>query len=106
VPFVGAALVWVPAAIYLFLTDHPAAAIGLAVWGLLFVGLVDNILRPMVVGEHSRLPISLLFLGVLGGIQVYGLIGGLISPLLIACVVAFARIYRERYLGQSLPPTA
>ncbi len=106
VPFVGAALVWAPAAIYLFLTDHPAAAIGLAVWGLLFVGLVDNILRPMVVGEHSRLPITLLFLGVLGGIQVYGLIGGLISPLLIACVFAFARIYRERYLGRSLSPTA
>jgi predicted PurR-regulated permease PerM len=106
VPFVGAALVWAPAAIYLFFTDHPAAAMGLAVWGLLFVGLIDNILRPIVVGEQSRLPITLLLLGVLGGIQVYGLIGGMISPLLIACVFAFARIYRERYLGESLPPTA
>ena len=79
---------------------------GLAMWGLLFVGLIDNILRPIVVGEQSHLPITLLLLGVLGGIQVYGLIGGMISPLLIACVFAFARIYRERYLGELLPPTA
>jgi predicted PurR-regulated permease PerM len=106
VPFVGAALVWAPAAVYLFLANHPEAAIGLILWGLLFVGLVDNILRPLVVGEHSRLPITLLFLGVLGGIQVYGLIGGLISPLLIAGVFAFARIYRESYVGQSSQATA
>ncbi len=104
VPFVGAALVWAPVALYLMLTGHEGAAIGLTIWGLLVVGLIDNILRPMVVGEHSRLPITLLFLGVLGGIQTYGLIGGLISPLLIACVFAFVRIYREHYLHRPSPP--
>ena len=99
VPVVGAAVVWVPAATYLLLTDHTGAGIGLILWGLLVVGLIDNLLRPLVVGQHSRLPITLLFLGVLGGVQVYGLIGGILSPLLIACVFAFARIYRERYVG-------
>lgn len=97
VPFIGTAVVWVPAAIYLAMTDHVGAAIGLTVWGLLVVGLIDNLLRPIVVGSHARLPATLLFLGVLGGFQVYGPVGGLISPLLIACVIAFARIYRERY---------
>ncbi|MDX2223699.1 MAG: AI-2E family transporter [Rhodospirillaceae bacterium] len=100
VPFVGAALVWAPAAIYLLASGSTGAALGLTAWGLVVVGLVDNVLRPMVVGEHAKLPITLLFLGVLGGFQVYGLIGGLISPLLIACVFAFARIYRERYLDR------
>jgi predicted PurR-regulated permease PerM len=100
VPFVGAALVWAPAAIYLLASGSTGAALGLTAWGLVVVGLVDNVLRPMVVGEHAKLPIALLFLGVLGGFQVYGLIGGLISPLLIACVFAFARIYRERYLDR------
>ena len=101
VPFVGAALVWIPAAVYLLLTDHTVAAVGLTIWGLLVVGMIDNVLRPWVVGGHSRLPITLLFLAVLGGIQVYGLIGGLLSPLLLASVFAFARIYRERYPAQS-----
>jgi len=98
VPIVGAALVWVPAGIYLAVTDHVPMAAGLALWGLFGVGLIDNFLRPFVVGGHAQLPATLLFLGVLGGLQVYGLVGGLISPLLIACVFAFARIYRERYI--------
>ena len=103
VPFVGAALVWAPAAVYLFLTGETVMALGLIAWGLIAVGLIDNLLRPIVVGTHAQLPATLLFLGVLGGFQVYGLIGGLISPLLIACVFAFARIYRERYSIQPPP---
>ncbi len=100
VPVVGAALVWIPATLYLLLTDQPLAALGLTVWGLTIVALIDNVLRPIVVGEQSKLPITLLFLGVLGGIQLYGLVGGLIAPMLIASVFAFARIYREQYLAR------
>jgi len=101
VPFVGASLIWAPAALYLALSGEGVMAAGLVLWGLLAVGLVDNLLRPIVVGTHARLPATLLFLGVLGGLQVYGLIGGLISPLVIACVFAFGRIYRERYSASS-----
>ena len=54
--------------------------------------------RTVVVGGAAELPTALLFLGVLGGLQVYGVLGGLISPLVIAGVIAFARIYRESYL--------
>lgn len=98
VPFVGASLVWAPAAIYLLVEGHTVAAIGLALWGLFVVGLVDNFLRPYIVGGHAGLPILLLFLGILGGIRVYGLVGALVSPLLIALVLAFVDIYREQYL--------
>ncbi len=98
VPFVGAALVWVPAVIYLAITGDIWQAAGLTAWGLLVVGLIDNFLRPIVVGGAAQLPTALLFLGVLGGLQVYGVLGGLISPLVIAGVIAFARIYRESYL--------
>jgi predicted PurR-regulated permease PerM len=101
VPFVGAALVWAPAAAYLFFSGQPLPALGLTLWGVLAVGLIDNLLRPIVVGTHAQLPATLLFLGVIGGFQVYGLVGGLISPLLIACVFAFARIYRDRYAAAS-----
>lgn len=98
VPFVGASLVWAPAALYLVVEGHTVAAIGLAVWGLFVVGLVDNFLRPYIVGGHAGLPILLLFLGILGGIRVYGLVGALISPLLIAVLLAFVDIYREQYM--------
>ncbi|MBK1732067.1 hypothetical protein CKO41_09740 [Thiococcus pfennigii] len=101
VPFVGASLIWLPAAVYLFVNEQTLAAVGLGIWGLLLVGLIDNVLRPVVIGDHAQLPILLLFLGVLGGIQVYGLIGALISPMVIACVFAFAHIYREQYLARS-----
>jgi predicted PurR-regulated permease PerM len=99
VPFVGAALVWAPGVIYLLVTGEVWPALGLLLWGLFAVGLIDNFLRPIVVGGAAQLPTALLFLGVLGGLQVYGVVGGLISPLLIAGVIAFARIYRESYLN-------
>jgi len=98
VPFVGAATVWLPAALYLLLTDHAMAAAGMAVWGFAVVSLVDNLLRPIVVGGHAQLPPTVLFLGILGGFQVYGLVGGLISPLVIAGVFSLAGIYRQRYV--------
>ncbi len=97
VPFVGATLIWLPGAIYLLVTGEIWPGVGLVLWGLLAVGLIDNVLRPIVVGGAAQLPTGLLFLGVLGGLQVYGVLGGLISPLLIAGVIAFARIYRESY---------
>ncbi|HEY7840353.1 MAG TPA: AI-2E family transporter [Gammaproteobacteria bacterium] len=100
IPFVGASLIWAPAAIYLYFTGHPVAAVVMATWGALVVGLVDNFLRPYVIGEQAQLPILLILVGVLGGIQVFGLIGILISPLLIASVLAFAQIYREEYLAE------
>jgi len=99
VPFVGASLVWVPAGLYLLFTGQIVAGVGLLLWGALVVGLVDNFLRPYVIGEHAQLPVLLLLVGVLGGLQVYGLIGALLSPLVIAAVLAFARLYREQYIG-------
>ena len=97
VPVLGATIVWIPSAIYLLLTDHALAALGLTVWGMTVVALIDNVLRPVVVGEQSKLPITLLILVVLGGVSLYGLVGGLIAPMVIACVFAFARIYRDQY---------
>ncbi|MEX2353805.1 MAG: AI-2E family transporter [Gammaproteobacteria bacterium] len=99
VPFVGASLVWGPASIYLLVNGQIIAGIGLIFWGMLVVGLVDNFLRPWVVGRHAQLPILLLLVGILGGLQVYGLIGALISPLVVVGVIVFAQIYHDQYLS-------
>lgn len=105
VPFVGASLIWAPASIYLLLNDQTVAGIGLIVWGICVVGLVDNFIRPWVVGKHAQLPVLLLLVGILGGLQVYGLIGALISPLIVATVMVFAQIYHDQYLLKQHPPT-
>ncbi len=106
VPFVGASLIWAPASIYLLLNDQTMAGIGLIVWGICVVGLVDNFIRPWVVGKHAQLPVLLLLVGILGGLQVYGLIGALISPLIVATVMVFAQIYHDQYLLKQQPPAS
>lgn len=103
VPFVGASLVWGPAAVYLLIDGRMLAGGGLALWGMFVVGLVDNFLRPWVVGRHAQLPVLLLFIAILGGLQVYGLIGVLVSPLVVALVLVFAQIYHDQYLQESPP---
>lgn len=97
VPLLGAAAVWAPVGIYLVVTGSTVAGVGVLLWGALVVSLSDNFLRPVLIGEAAELPILLLFVGILGGLQVYGVAGALISPLLIATVLAFAGIYREQY---------
>ncbi|MGH8659706.1 MAG: AI-2E family transporter [Gammaproteobacteria bacterium] len=97
IPFLGATSVWLPVTIFLLLKGTIGTAIVLALWGALVVSLVDNVLRPVLIGEVTKLPTLLLFLGILGGLQAYGFIGLLVGPLLIASVFAFIKIYQQHY---------
>jgi predicted PurR-regulated permease PerM len=103
VPLVGAVAVWLPVAAALFFSGSHGKAIGLTLWCALVVSLLDNVLRPILIGEKANLPVLLLFFGMLGGLQVHGPVGLLTGPLLIACALAFAKIYREQVLA-SRPP--
>ncbi len=96
VPPVGPTLVWLPVALYQ-LTQSKAAGIFLLIWGALVVSTADNFLRPILIGSKAKLPFLLLFFGILGGIQVYGFLGLILGPLLIAMTLAFIQIYREEY---------
>jgi len=97
VPFAGAASIWLPVALYVLVKGSMGWGIFLLIWGFALVSLIDNFLRPIIIGEKAKLPVLLLFLGILGGLQVYGFAGILIGPLMIASVLAFAKIYREQY---------
>ena len=97
VPFIGAAGVWVPCTIYLFATGDVVRAIILLVYGSLVISMVDNVLRPLLIGGQTRLPTLFLFFGILGGVQVYGVLGIFLGPVLLAIVVAFVRIYQEQF---------
>jgi predicted PurR-regulated permease PerM len=97
VPLGGAALVWIPAVIYFFTQGLWVRAILLLIWGTFVVSLVDNVVRPLVIGSRTNIPTLFLFFGILGGLQAYGVIGIFIGPVLLATVVAFLKIYREEY---------
>jgi predicted PurR-regulated permease PerM len=81
----------------LIATGATTKGVLLFAYGALGISLVDNFMRPMLIGNRAKLPIFLLFFGMLGGVQVYGPIGILTGPLLIATVLAFTKIYREQF---------
>lgn len=81
-PAVGAALVWVPVAAYYLFTGEIVAALGLTAWGVLVIGLVDNLLRPMLVGKDTQMPDYLVLITTLGGIAVFGINGFVIGPVI------------------------
>lgn len=97
IPFVGATLVWLPISIYYFTQGIVGKGVLLFLWGALVVSLVDNFLRPIVIGSRAKLPILFLFFGLLGGIKIYGAMGLFLGPLVVALLIAFARIYREEF---------
>lgn len=83
-PAVGAALVWAPVALWFFFGGEIVKAVGLTVWGALVIGLVDNVLRPILVGKDTRMPDYLVLVATLGGIVVFGLNGFVIGPVIAA----------------------
>ena len=85
VPFLGAASVWVPCALYLYFVDNNLpAAIGLAVYGAAVVSMADNVIKPIVLHGHSKLHPLFAFLSVIGGVAALGPIGILIGPMIVA----------------------
>src|SRR5262245_23576164 len=83
-PAVGTALVWLPAAIFLLLNGQIVAGIALILIGVFVIGLVDNLLRPVLVGRDTQLPDYLILLSTLGGIAAFGLAGIVIGPTIAA----------------------
>lgn len=99
VPVIGVPLVWVPAAVWLLTTGHPARAILLTAWCLVVVMAInDYVIRPKLVGRRDGGAHPLLMLvGLLGGISVFGIAGVIVGPVIVSLFVATARIYeRER----------
>lgn len=104
VPFVGTSLVWLPLSALMYFLSGAKTGLFVLIWGAVAVGLTDNFLRPILIGRGAKLPIFLLFLGIIGGMKVYGPLGLFLGPLLISCVIVFLQIYREAKNLPHLPP--
>lgn len=102
IPAVGAGLVWLPVAIYLFAVGSWISGIILVAYGVLIIGLADNILRPILVGRDTKLPDWLVLLSTLGGLAMFGINGFVIGPLIAVLFTAFWGIFvREFNTGDS-----
>ncbi len=94
-PVVGAAAVWVPGTIYLVLAGSWVKAIALAVWGTLVISGVDNFLRPRLVGNRVGLSELVMFFALLGGLQVFGVLGIVLGPVLFAIAASILDVLHE-----------
>jgi predicted PurR-regulated permease PerM len=103
-PFGGAAVVWLPCALYLGLTGSWGWAVGLTIYGVVVISGIDNIIKPYIIGERTKLPTLFLFLGILGGLQAYGFLGVFLGPVVLATIMAFVNIYRKEYSHEALIP--
>ena len=99
IPTVGTAIVSVPAILYLLAIGHTGPAIGMAAWAIGIVGMIDNLLNPIVIGSNADLPPLLVLFSVLGGIALMGPVGILVGPLAISLLYALVSIYRTSFQG-------
>ncbi len=94
VPTFGTSLALIPAVLYLLLTGHTGAAIGMVIWGAVAVGSIDNFISPRLIGSRTNLhPLVVLF-AVVGGLQLFGVLGFLLGPIVMAIFMALLEIYQ------------
>ncbi len=99
IPVVGTALIWLPAALYLFLTGDWTWGIFLTVWGVAVIGSIDNLLRPLLMQGSAGMDTLMIFFSLLGGIQLFGLIGLIYGPLIFAITMVLFKLYEEEFKG-------
>lgn len=100
VPVLGNTIIMGPAVIYLFATGHTGAGIGLMIWSLTVVGLVDNLLNPLIVGGRTRMHTLLILISILGGLEFFGPIGLILGPTVLAAVLVLIELYKAGILEQ------
>jgi predicted PurR-regulated permease PerM len=101
IPFLGTLGVWGPAAIYLLMRGEYLPGIGLILYGTFVIGLVDNFLRPLLIGSRTKMPTIIIFFSVLGGINAFGIIGLIMGPLIMAVFISVFEIFM--HVREGLP---
>lgn len=102
IPILGAFLIWIPAALFLLLKGSWVKALILVIWGNFVVGLVDNLIYPMVVGKTVRLHTIPVFFSIMGGLVTFGVSGLVLGPIILAVTIALLKIWRFRILHEDV----
>ena len=100
-PVLGTPIIWVPAAASLIVDGEVGRGVGLLIYGSTIVMNIDNFIRPKLMSGRTKVHPVLILIGVLGGLKVFGFIGMLVGPLVLALLVAFIKFYEQAYLKPS-----
>jgi predicted PurR-regulated permease PerM len=96
IPIAGSFFVWIPVALYLGLTGHWTKALLMALWGGLVISTVDNFLRPKLMQQYTKLHELFVFFSVLGGLQVFGLLGIVLGPVVLAVTIGLLNTFKPQ----------
>jgi len=99
VPVVGTAIIWIPAALWLFAQGESGYAVFMLAWGVVVVGSVDNFLRPILISGQVEVPTLAVFIGVMGGLSAFGFVGLFLGPIVLGLLVALFRFMSEELAG-------
>jgi len=102
VPIIGPWLVWIPIDIYLFVAGRTGAGLGLLIYGLILINSIDTIIRPMIVSRRTQINPSIILIGMIGGLYVFGLLGIIVGPLILAYVLLVLELYRIHSFGENI----
>jgi predicted PurR-regulated permease PerM len=92
-PGIGAALIWIPAVVFLIIEGQPVHAVGLGLWCAIVVGTIDNLLRPLLIGKDTEMPDLLVMLSTLGGLALFGAAGILVGPIIGALYITVWKLW-------------
>lgn len=97
-PIIGPFLIYIPAAAFYIIQNSMFIGLGLLIYGLVVVELVDNLVRPKLISHESKVHPVIVLLGIFGGLSIFGVAGIFIGPIIIAIFVALLRFWREEFL--------
>ncbi len=98
IPFIGAWLVWLPAAILLVTSGNVTQGVGLLIYGAIFVSWIDNIIRPYVISRRAKIHSVVVFAGMIGGLIIFGVLGIFLGPLILSYLLILVDLYKQKKL--------
>lgn len=104
VPVVGTSIIWVPWAIYFLFTGSFVKAIVLVLLAVFFVGMIDNILRPLFIEGKAGMHTLLVFFSIMGGIAYFGMIGMIFGPIIVSLGLTFLELYKLEFRQELIKP--
>jgi len=100
VPYLGSAIIWIPVSIGLMLTVSMTKGILLLLYGIVVIGVMENIIRPYIVSRKTKISFAIILIGMVGGFELLGLIGLIAGPLILDYLLLFIEFYRQGHLNE------
>lgn len=97
IPALGASIIWLPASIILLLTGNVWEGVMIIIGGILIISLIDNILKPILVGKDTQMPDAIILISTLGGLSVFGITGFVIGPIIAGFFISMWEMFEEEY---------